>query len=49
MAQSSDKQILWVVLLAAVFWIAMWQHELVTKWAHEFLAPVTRQFGTRSR
>jgi hypothetical protein len=30
-----DWDILWVVILAAACWGALWEHEEITKWAHK--------------
>jgi hypothetical protein len=30
-----DTQLFWVVVLAAVFWGAIWQHEKVAEWYHK--------------
>jgi hypothetical protein len=27
MAGSSDRQILWIVLLASLFWLGVWRHD----------------------
>jgi len=32
MAKNRDFQILWVVLIAAICWGALWEHEAVSVW-----------------
>jgi hypothetical protein len=37
MAKAKDFGIFWVVLLAALFWVAVWKHEPILNWIHKVL------------
>jgi hypothetical protein len=37
MRARTDFEILWIVLAAAVCWLALWKHELVGTWIHKAL------------
>ena len=37
--QPMDKQILWVVLIAGIFWGGIWQHEMLVTWLKEARVP----------
>jgi hypothetical protein len=32
MSRPRDMQIFWVVFFAGVFWVAIWQHDFVSRW-----------------
>jgi hypothetical protein len=34
-----DLQILWVLVFAAVYWLAFWNHDTVAQWLHDAPLP----------
>jgi hypothetical protein len=42
-ARHRDWDILWVVLLAAACWGALWEHEPITNWVHKVWVQSKRQ------
>jgi hypothetical protein len=41
MAQRPDREIFWVVVIAAIFWLGIWQHQAVVNTAHKALVFLT--------
>jgi hypothetical protein len=35
MTKKRDFGILWVVVVAAIFWVSVWQHEVIVAWMHK--------------
>lgn len=42
-----DKQLFWIVFLAAVFWIGVWKHEAVGKFLHKASTDLVDSFQRR--
>jgi hypothetical protein len=41
MAKRADLQIFWVIVIAGVFWVSIWKHEIVVDTAHKVLVFLT--------
>jgi hypothetical protein len=49
MARQTDLQIYWVVLLAVVFWTAIWQHDKLVELYQKSPVPALLHHGTADR
>jgi hypothetical protein len=49
MARQTDLQIYWVVLLAVVFWTAIWQHDKLVELYQKSPVPALLHHGTTDR
>ena len=40
MARTRDSQLFWILVFAAVFWVAIWQHDRVARYWHDLYKSV---------